>query len=462
MRWFRTLACAAAILSGTAAAEDREPCADDVAGAPVPGGESGRTDPRDDDDSVARAIGRGVLFVPKLVIDTALQPVRGGLWAWDRFQLEDLYYRIFFNRSRTIGITPSVGYDYGYGIDGIYGGARFVDRDLFGAREHLALTAATGVQYRQLYAAELRSGDRFDRLALALDAAFEQHPKDPFYGVGNGDLITMAAAPIDARVDDTAVLARYRQQRVRFALVADGRVWSSLHVRGGGAVTDIELQRSEVGMAIDSTYDTAGLVGWTGVRDAYGELELRWDSRRHEEYEASSVFSAGSLVSAFTGRERVLDGGRDFWRYGFDFQHFVRLAEGPRVLALRWHGEAVSGPRDAVPFVELPRLGGYSYLRGYPLDRFRDRVATFGSAEYAWDLALRVQASVFVDVGRVYDSFDALALDHLRVGYGFALQAHTHHSFLMQIGIASSIDGGLQLNFGFNPVTAVDDRVRRR
>jgi hypothetical protein len=449
--------------AGSASAAPAKPSADDVAGEPQPGDESGRVDADDGGDSAARELGRGALLLPKLVIDSALQPVRAVLWAWDRFQLEDLYYRVFFNASRTIGITPTVGYDYGYGVNGVYGGARFVARDLFGKREHLALTAATGMMYRQLYSAELKSGNRFRRFALELDAGFEQHPEDPFYGIGNGDLVTMPAALIDPRSDDTAALARYRQQRMRLALVGDGRVWSSLHVRGGAAATDAQLSASDVGMPIGSLYDTNGLVGWGGVRSGYGELELRWDGRRRAtEYEPSAVFATGTLASVYTGREHLFEGGHDFWRYGFDLQQFLRIAAGPRVLALRLHGEAVSGPRDEVPFTELPRLGGLTYLRGYPLDRFRDRVATFGSAEYQWDLALRVRASLFVDAGRVYDSLDAVSLDHLRVGYGVGLEANTQDSFIMQLSLASSIDGGLLFSLGFNPVTDLDDRVRRR
>jgi hypothetical protein len=397
------------------------------------------------------------------VIDTAMQPVRGGLWAFDRFQLEDLYYRVFFNASRTIGVIPTAGYDYGYGIDGFYGGARFVDRDVLGRREHLAITAATGAMYRQLYAAEIRSGERFDRIGLALDAGFEQHPQDSFYGVGNGDLVEMPATPIDARTMDVAWRAAYRQQRARIALLADSRVWSSLHVRGGGAVSDVELSPSDHGTPIDVGYDTRGLVGWNGERFAYGELELRWDSRHAvTPYEPSSVFSSGSLLAVFGGRQHAFDAGHDFWRYGFDAQRYVRIGWGPRVIALRVHGDAVGGSRADVPFTELPRLGGLTYLRGYPLDRFRDRVAAFGSAEYQWDLALRVQASLFVDVGRVYDSLDAISAEHLRVGYGLALEAHTHQSFVMQFGLASSIDGGIRFDLGFNPVTQLDDRVRRR
>lgn len=462
MRW-RSACVLVMWISGAARADD-PPCAADVAGAPRPGAESGRTDGGNGDgDSVARELGRSALFVPKVALDTALQPVRGALWAWDRFQLDDLYYRVFFNASRTIGITPSVGYDYGYGVDGVYGGARFVDRDLFGAREHLALTAATGAMYRQLYGAELRSGDRFGGLSVGLDAAFEQHPQDPFYGIGNGDVVAIAPAPVDPRVDDTAVVARYRQQRERIDLRLDDRVWRALHVRAGGALSDVTLSPSDTGMSIIETYAPAGLVGWRGVRAAYGELEVRWDSRgRASPYEPNAVFAAGTLASAFGGREHLFSGEPDFTRYGFDVQQFLRIAEGPRVVALRVHGEAVTAPRSAVPFTELPRLGGLTYLRGYPLDRFRDRVATFGSAEYEWDLSLRVQASAFVDVGRVYDSLDALTLSGLRVGYGLAIELHTTSSFLVQVGLASSIDGGLMFNLGFNPVTTLDDRVRRR
>src|SRR5262249_47332439 len=129
---------------------------------------------------------------------------------------------------------------------------------------------------------------------------------------------------------------------------------------------------------------------------------------------------------------------------------------------LHFHGEGVTGSRDEVPFTELPRLGGSTYLRGYPLDRFRDRVAAFGSAEYSWDLSQWFSANLFVDVGRVYSSLDELSLDHLRMGYGIALEAHSVQSFLLEGSIASSTDGGIFLNLSFNPVYDIDERVRRR
>ncbi|MGE5180752.1 MAG: BamA/TamA family outer membrane protein [Acidobacteriota bacterium] len=442
-----------------------EPTAADVKGAPLPGQESGRTDPGDDGDSTLRTIGRDALFLPKLVVDAGLTPVRAGVWLYDRYQLDELWYRVFFNRDRTIGLYPTVAYESGYGVNGITAGGRFVARDLLGEHEHLAIAAATGTGiYRQLYSLELRSGDRLGkRFHLELDAGYEQRPQDPFYGIGNGDFGGRPDMPIDARVDDLAYGTHYRQQRERLALAGDTRLVSDLHLRAAAAVSQVSFGASDSGVSTDTVYDTMGLVGWRGIQYGYSELELRWDDRHSPSpFEPRAIFASGSLAAAFAGYERMFEGGSDFWRYGADLQHFIRIAEGPRVLALRLHGEGVTGSRDAVPFLELPRLGGWTYLRGYELDRFRDRVAAFGSAEYQWDLAQQVSASLFVDAGRVYDSLGALSLDHLRMGYGAALEGHTNGSFVLQASLASSIDGGIFLNLAFNPVFDIDERVRRR
>lgn len=429
-----------------------------------PGAESGRVDDGDGGDSVLRRTGRYALFVPKLVLEVAFAPVRGGIWVWDRYHPEELYERAMFNDARTIGVYPVLGYDTGYGASGVTGGARFVDRDLFGDHEHLALVAATGSMYHQSYSAELRSGDRLGhRVSALVEASYEQRPHDTFYGIGNGNLVAATGMPIDPRASSTAVGTYYHQQRTRVDALGDVRAVSDLHLRISGAVSRIDFGPGDLGTPTDDVYDTAGLVGWNGVSYAYGETELRWDSRRAANpFEPRSVYSVGSLVSAFGGIQHPFSGGRDFGRYGFDLQHFFRIGEGPRVIAVRAHGEGVTGSLDDVPFTELPQLGGWTYLRGYPLDRFRDRVAAFGSVEYRWDLADLVGASLFADAGRVYDAPDAVTLSGMRVGYGFALELHTEDSFVLETSVASSIDGGLLFSLAFDPVFDMQERVRRR
>jgi hypothetical protein len=434
----------------------------DVARDPVPGFENGRTDPYEG-DSIGRQLARSALLIPKLAIDAVLSPARAGIWANDRYHVVDWYNRIFYNDAQTIGLVPTAAVDTALGVTV---GARFTDSDLFGEREALSLEATIGSRYRQVYSASLGTGKRLgERFHMDLDLGYERRPHDSFYGIGNGDRVDAAPTPtpIDPRVDATAVQAYYRQYRSRVSLRADLRAWRDLHVRAAGALSEVEFGPPDQGDSIVAVYDPRGLVGFGGIQYGYGELELRWDSRRHTGiWEPVSVHSQGSVLSVFAGRQIALDDSTDFWRYGGDLQHFLRLTEGPRVLIARLHGEAVSGGRDDVPFTELPQLGGPQWLRGYDLDQFRDRVAAFGSLAYEWDLSQWISARLFTDVGRVYPALDALSLDHLRMGFGASIEGHSVDSFILEASLGSSIDGGLFLNLSFNPVYSLDERVRRR
>jgi hypothetical protein len=444
-----------------AAVPGHELTAADVASDPVPGFESGRADPIDDGDTAWRKAGRGLLYVPKLAADLVLAPLRGSLWANEHWHIVDWYNRVFFNDAQTIGLYPTASVDTSLGVTV---GAGFVDHDLFGEHEDLGLQASASSRYRQIYAARLASGKRLgDRFSLELDAGYERRPHDAFYGIGNGDIVAAPAMPIDPLVDARSIEAQYRQDRARLAVRGDLRVWQKLHVRAAGEVSEVQFGSPDEGEGIAVRYDPRGLVGLGGIEYSYSELELRWDSRRGASVmEPVSVYSTGGQAAVFAGRVHRLDDGPDFWRYGLDLQRFLRLTEGPRVIALHFHGEAVTGQRDEVPFTELPKLGGPTYLRGYALDQFRDRVAAFGSVAYEWDLSQWFSASVFTDIGRVYPAVTDLSLDHMRMGYGVGIEGHSPDSFVLAGSLGSSVDGGLFLNLSFNPVYDLDDRVRRR
>jgi len=110
----RLAAIVIAAAGRTAAADPPEPAtAATVADAPRPGQESGRADEVDPGDSAARIAARGVLFVPKVAVDVVLSPVRGLVWANDRYKLEDLYWRVFFNDARTVGLYPTATFQSG-------------------------------------------------------------------------------------------------------------------------------------------------------------------------------------------------------------------------------------------------------------------------------------------------------------------------------------------------------------
>jgi hypothetical protein len=321
-----------------------------------------------------------------------------------------------------------VSFDASFGVTA---GGRFVARDLLGDGEHFAVRAASGGRYREIMSAALRSGDRFGRVDVELAAEHERRPHDHYF-VG------------DMEID-------YRLQRRRGSAIVDVRLVRDLHVRTAGALADLEL-------ALPPEHMPAG---HEGVRYAYGELELVWDSRgRYTRWEPGSLATIGVLASVYGGRYAVADGD-DFWRIGTDLQHFLRIGNGPRAIASRLHVEGVQGA-GPIPFHELPRLGGSTLLRGYPTDRFRDRVAALGTLEYRWDLAWFLVATTFVDAGRVAPAITSMRAENIHVGYGIGLEAYTERSFVLRASLATSIDGGVFFNIAFDPAFDLDPRVERR
>lgn len=455
------IACTAAA-PGTAHAQATAPPDDVVA---RPGQESGRIDDVDGEDSAGRQIGRGILLVPRLAWGVVMVPVRGTVYLADRYHAADRARRWFFNREGTFGVFPVVGWDSGFGPNG---GLKLVERDLFGNEEQAEAKAVIGWSSRATVLGRVSSGELFgEHTTLGFEALYDRNPAQRFYGFGNGDEIDPRDdALIDPNVDNRAVETRFRERQAQVAAVLDVRPFDGFHIRPGAKVADVSLSNDIASglsePAIDEVYDVMAIAGFPEYQIAYGELELRLDTRRAwDDYESVAMPSQGWLVSAFAGRALV-DAGEDFWRYGLDVHRLFHLGMGPRSLALRFHGEGVTGERMETPFTELPTLGGPFMLRGYNVNRFRDRVAAVASAEYAWDLSEKVGASVFVDAGRVFAGLDELSLDNTRVGFGLGLQAHTAHFLLTRAQIASSIDGGAFLNLVFEPSFEPQPRVTRR
>lgn len=438
----------------------RELTAADVAGAPQPGDETGQIDVENRDSTARRAL-RGVLYVPKVLVEIVLTPFQLPIWAYDRYHLKDLYDRVFFNEDRTLGVVPTASYATQFGFTV---GAKLMATDLAGQREYLWASAQFGGTYQQAFQAYVDSGDRLgDHVLLSLYGAYEKHPKDIFYGIGNQGETPEPPMPVDPYLVPVAVKTRFRQRIERFVGAIDWRMLDSLHLVSSNEVADRHFSPSTTGESINEIFNTATLVGWPSAKYFYTELALRYDTRsRYNLFEPAPFYSVGTLIEGWGGFNHALDDLPDYWRYGLNFQHFFRLAESPRVLMLRFRGEAVSAGLDDVPFDMLPRLGGPRDLRGYTPDRFRDRVAWFGTVEYSWDLSNYVAAALFTDVGRVYPSLDDITYKHMRAGFGFALRFHGENSFWLDTSLATSVDGGVQATASFDPIYLIRSRARRR
>jgi outer membrane protein assembly factor BamA len=390
-------------------------------------------------------IPRALLFVPRIVVWAAAQPIRGAVYAYERYSLQERFTDATFNDARTFGVYPTAAYETGFGVTV---GGRLVYRDFFGHDERLKLRVNFGGRFRQAYGMNLRSGDLFGkRVFVELDSSYERRPQERFYGIGN--------------LDDPES-SRFREYLVRNVVTLDTRLYDRLHSRLSGHYMLRSFSGTGDDDSIELHYDTSQLAGFDdGVDNIYVEHELVYDSRRPTSpLQSKAIDATGWFASAFFGM--TTGAGEDpsqFYRYGGELQRYFDLYDGSRVLALRAMLETVDG--EEVSFIDLPRLGGSEYLRGYPNGRFRDNTIALATAEYTWDLGNYLAAYTFVDVGRPFSGPRALALEDLRVGYGGGVQVHTRFDFLMRGQIAASIDGDVFLELALSPSFGRRERAGR-
>ena len=452
-----------------------EPASDDVAAAPLPHQADGVLIPGDGNQHAWLWLPRAVLFVPRLTLEIPFAVSRYGLWAYDHYDVKDRLVELFFNDDETIGLYPSAFFETGFGLNA---GARFVWRDIAGKEASFHARAGYGGRQGRVLQASLDSGELFgDRVEVEATIDYEVQPRSRFFGIGNGDLVALPDTPdpddpapgtIDPLYDDTAIATRFFYEMSKAELTGDLRLDDVLslrasagyrHVVFGGEMAD-QLGDLDVAMA----YDTSTLVGHdTGLDSLCFELEVAHDTRRATRiYLPERMLADGRRLNAWLGYQHGLsDDPSRFARLGAEAQQFIDLWQGTRILALRARFEAVSGALDRIPFIDLPALGGPYVLRGYDRDRFRDRYAGLITAEYGYPIKYLATGFVFVEAGRVWRDFNDLDLAGNRLAFGWGLQFYTPAAYLGRLSLASSVDGGVQLQLSLDPVFGSYKRAER-
>lgn len=145
-----------------------------------------------------------------------------------------------------------------------------------------------------------------------------------------------------------------------------------------------------------------------------GELAFSFDKR-------NNVINAteGLLVEITQGFfGRLLGGTHDFRLTKLDLRAYRRLA--PRqVLGGQFFARYADGN---APVQELSGLGGRELLRGYPEERFRDRLAVFGQAEWRWQALRSIGLVGYAGLGRVAPDPGELSFSGMYYSLGTGLR----------------------------------------
>ena len=304
------------------------------------------------------------------------------------------YHRWFTCCNGNIGVVPVGTWETGLGFTA---GAQVYDKDTFGEKERTTIQAT--------WAARTARVRRPRSTPDGASARSSSVPRGTSSGCrtirSTGSVTTaapssMPAQPINAFNDPTAVHTYFRYQETRAGANGSYLLSDQFSLAGRAEYGELKYTPSTSSPMIEEVYDPNTLVGFNRTtKHVYGELELRWDSRRTADpFEPDWIRSLGSLAAISGGYVHQFDNLSAFWHYRADFQHFFRLGQGPRVLVARLHGEGVTGSIDEVPITELPYLGGGTFLRGSVCALSRPARRGRHAAVHVGDHAVRVGVPV--------------------------------------------------------------------
>lgn len=401
--------------------------------------------------SVTRLFGKVLAFAAR----TAVLPVRGVAYLQGRWKVFTRIRDVFQNDAGTLAIYPLGAYSTAFGATL---GARAFYKDFGGNAERITVSAARGgAVVKTLEATVELPRVLGTRWYVESGVRWEENINQYFAGIGNGELTT--GMDLDAR--DGQVASRFAQER----FLAAGRTGVNLDAPGRRlrAGTSVIYNDRTFGPApdtlesIDLIYDTATVTGYdTGFRTLETTLDVELDTR-----DTLGATTAGGVLRAFAGGASVF--GRDvrYAHYGVELAYFLAPFWRDRVFVLRAVHEGAREIDGDLPFTELPRLGGARRLRGYPGDRFRDRLATIGTLEYHYPIHANFTGHLFAEVGKVARTYDELVTTGLadwHLAYGGGLIIHTTTKVKLRLDLA--FGEGLQVYFTTDILDAFRGRER--
>jgi hypothetical protein len=407
-------------------------------------------------EDVGLFVPRAILFLPRLALRLLFYPVQKGLEFTERHRIIEHVEDILYNDARTAGVVPTLSYGSDYGLG--YGFTAFHD-DLSGFEDSVAFDARFGGRYVQAYqlafAGERVLGTRYWTESLV---RFEVSPHLLFEGYGDP---REAATGANLGPRDAAVETRFRQTRLlylgRFGYTI-GHPGSETKLGGTGILNHRHFGDSTADFlapderGLSDVYDPGRVPGFEdGVRTVEVTGNLVVDTRDEQGATSSGIYLEGF------GGALVPFGAYRYAHWGAELTGYVDLYRKTRVLVLRGAHEGVAGSYDEIPFSDLPRLGGSHRLRGYPLDRFRDRQTAVATAEYHYPIHQYVAGALFVDAGRAATDFSSLFdFDVWRVGWGGGFIVRSKRTLLFSLQVAYG--DGLNVYFTTDPLRAFAGR----
>jgi len=263
--------------------------------------------------------------------------------------------------------------------------------------------------------------------SVAFEGEYKRHPREPFFGIGQGSLL------------ENRTTYRFESSRAGATLWWD----APKGFRVGSAVDVIGMSQ---GAGNDNDYPTTGRLFTAEALPGLGSAPTffrfggfaDFDWRDAEDYPQAGGYYA---LRIYDYNDSNLD-SFDFRSYEIEAQQYFPFLHKHRVIALRFLGELTNADNpDRVPFFLWPTLGGGKDLRGFRTFRFRDFNKMLMQAEYRWKAWMGLDMALFFDAGKVFPHRGGFDFDDLETAYGIGFRFNTGEALFLRADIAYSSEG---------------------
>lgn len=407
-------------------------------------------------EDVALFVPRAILFVPARVIGFISFPIREALRFIEKHHVIERVEDVLYNDERTAAILPVISLST---FMGAQIGVRAFHNNLGGHGEAGSVKASFGVDRTQLYVVSFKAthvgGTPF---WIESTSAFEEHPALTFYGLGGDGEVDAPGSNLDPRA--ASVKSFYAQQRFRQLLT----VGASLGEPGG-----FEARLGVRGRFKHHNFDEP-----RGIKPEERALDAAYDTSLVPGYDLGATVAETEAVAVVMARDKTHASGHalyaeafgggappirqfEYGHFGAEVTGYIDLYHGDRLLVLRTAFQAMMGAEGAIPFVELPSLGGSHRLRGYPQHRFTDEKLLLATVEYQYPIHELLAGTFFVDAGKVSRDFEGIFTDpNIHVGGGGGIVIRNKSRVYLSAEVAGG--EGVQVILTSDPLRAFADR----
>jgi len=249
---------------------------------------------------------------------------------------------------------------------------------------------------------------------LALAAHYGQRPDGVFYGLGPDT--------------DAAGKTFYSYVSRGAALGLTGNLGGLHRAVIEVGYRDVELGPSHISAEVPSVDQRYGGVGQAPLPPGWGGYDLTWSrAALIIDTRSSSFESPASGLRFGTGLSYGIsprDPDRQLLAWGAEAGGFYDLTGSHHVLSLQLaahFSEQLSAL--AIPFTELPVLGGVEWMRGFLAGRLRGSSTLVGTIQYRYPVGTFLDGELFSSVGNAFPGhLDGFEVQRLFLNWGLGLR----------------------------------------